>query len=283
MQESRSIRSAVLVVLMLFASFQIHEIPEVAAPPFPVHCTSGFVSPVMSDITIDGALLNASAVVTSMASSNYSYEVHSIYRFDLRNPGDHEATTMFAHAMAGDVNVHSFSLDYWIDDEEENYTTILYQSTELLGRYDTWARYSSVYHILNVTLVNTTSVALNVAVSFQISASADILNLGLAASDSLPWNHSAFQTIVLSVFNRTVFRNISFEPPASISTLGRLDLTTARWELNMTSFSEKYVLTELVQNIYEPPGYDPFPATALVVLIVVAGLVVVRRYTRSEG
>ncbi len=282
MQESRPIRSAVLVFLMLLASIMIQGIPEVVAPPFPVDCTSGFVSPLMSDITMDKARLNASAVMTNISNSNYSYAVHGIYRFDLRNSRNYNATIILAHAMTGSMTVHSFSLDNWIDGEEENCTAILYQSTELLGRYDTWARYSSVYHILNVTLVNTTSVALFVAVSFQISATGDILNLGLAASDSLPWNHSAFQTIVLSVFNTTVFRNISFEPPASTSTLDVLDLTTARWELNMTSFSEKYVLTELVQNIYEPPGYDPFPAIALVVLIILGGLVVVKRYARSQ-
>lgn len=50
----------------------------------------------------------------------------------------------------------------------------------------------------------------------------------------------------------------------------------------MTSFSEKHILTELVQNMYEPPSCDPFSVIALVVIITVVGLVVVRRYARSQ-
>ncbi|TFG09775.1 hypothetical protein EU538_03990 [Candidatus Thorarchaeota archaeon] len=235
----------------------------------------------MSDVRIDEAHLDASAVVTSTAGLNYSYEVHGCYRFDLRNSGDRNATVMLAHAMTGSVSVHSFSLDYWTSGYAEGHTAVLYQSTELLGRYDIWARHSSAYHILNVTLVNETSVVLNIHVRFRISASADILNLGFAASDSLPWDNNAFQIIELSVLNKTLFEGIGFIPNTSVSTLDGSGLTTLYWELNMTSFAEKYVTAILVQNEYMPPHYDLRPAavaTVVVLVFVVVDVAVLRRY-----
>jgi hypothetical protein len=216
---------------------------------------------------------------------NYSYEIDGSYRFNLRNPGENNATVMLAHAMTGFHNVRSFSLDYWITDDTENYTAVFYQSTELLGRYDIWARHSSVYHILNVTLAKKTSVVLNIGVHFRLLAYADILNLGFAASDSLPWNDSAFQTIDLSVFNRTVFENIIYEPEASVSNAGGSGITTLYWELNMTSFSGKYVTAKLVQNEYMPPHYDFRPATGIAVafVLVVVGVAVLRRYSANHS